>query len=56
MKNTGRDAYSKDYCRYASNWIDCPNEPLYPFGYGLLTSAASRYLSATLPFLPVFRM
>ena len=35
MKNTGRDAYSKDYCRYASNWIDCPNEPLYPFGYGL---------------------
>lgn len=35
MKNTGRDAYSKDYCRYASNWIDCPNDPLYPFGYGL---------------------
>ena len=35
MKNTGRDAYSKDYRRYASNWIDCPNEPLYPFGYGL---------------------
>ncbi|MGN1221070.1 MAG: beta-glucosidase BglX [Candidatus Cryptobacteroides sp.] len=35
MKNTGRDAYSKEYCRYASNWIDCPNEPLYPFGYGL---------------------
>ncbi|MDD6253485.1 MAG: beta-glucosidase BglX [Bacteroidales bacterium] len=35
MKNTGRDAYSKEYCRYASNWIDSPNEPLYPFGYGL---------------------
>ena len=35
MKNTGRDAYSEDYCRYASNWMDCPNEPLYPFGYGL---------------------
>ena len=35
MKNTGRDAYSKDYRRYASNWVDCPNEPLYPFGYGL---------------------
>ena len=35
MKNTGRDTYAKDYCRYASNWIDCPNEPLYPFGYGL---------------------
>ena len=35
MKNTGRDPYAKDYCRYSSNWIDCPNEPLYPFGYGL---------------------
>ncbi|MGN1233311.1 MAG: beta-glucosidase BglX [Candidatus Cryptobacteroides sp.] len=35
MKNTGRDAYSEKYCRFASNWIDCPNEPLYPFGYGL---------------------
>lgn len=35
MKNTGRDAYRKEYSRYASNWIDCPNEPLYPFGYGL---------------------
>jgi beta-glucosidase len=33
MKNTGRpfDANSK----YTSKYLDVPNEPLYPFGYGL---------------------
>ena len=36
MKNTGRDvAPGKSYVRYSSNWIDCPTEPLFPFGYGL---------------------
>ena len=35
-KNTGRpiDPKNPDY-KYASRYIDCPNSPLYPFGYGL---------------------
>ena len=35
-KNTGRPmAPEAWYTRYVSNYIDVPNEPLYPFGYGL---------------------
>ncbi len=33
MKNTGRPFDAKD--KYTSKYIDVPNEPLYPFGYGL---------------------
>lgn len=36
-KNTGRPQpeYRKYYRRYDSNYTDIPNDPLYPFGYGL---------------------
>ncbi|MEZ4884666.1 MAG: glycoside hydrolase family 3 N-terminal domain-containing protein [Chitinophagales bacterium] len=33
MKNTGRPFNATD--KYTSKYIDVPNEPLYPFGYGL---------------------
>lgn len=35
--NTGRpkDPRNPAYQKYRSNYIDAPNEPLYPFGYGL---------------------
>jgi beta-glucosidase len=34
--NTGRPANDKVYAnRYSSRYIDIPNKPLYPFGYGL---------------------
>jgi beta-glucosidase len=33
MKNTGRPFNAQD--KYTSKYIDAPNEPLYPFGYGL---------------------
>lgn len=33
MKNTGRPFNAQD--KYTSKYIDTPNEPLYPFGYGL---------------------
>ena len=33
-KNTGRPVYLPDN-KYKSKYIDCPNTPLYPFGYGL---------------------
>lgn len=33
MKNTGRPYEEKN--KYTSKYIDSPNEPLYPFGYGL---------------------
>ncbi len=32
-KNTGRPAVGKD--KWESKYIDCPNTPLYPFGFGL---------------------
>ena len=37
MKNTGRPLGLKSVSseKYKSRYIDCPNEPLYPFGYGL---------------------
>ena len=35
-KNTGRPMAPENwFVRYQSNYIDVPNEPLYPFGYGL---------------------
>lgn len=35
--NTGRPvpAGTKDFRKYATNWLDNVNDPLYPFGYGL---------------------
>ena len=35
--NTGRPVYddSKGFLRYQSNYVDSPNSPLYPFGYGM---------------------
>ncbi len=33
-KNSGRPIYLKDP-KYKSRYIDCPNDPLFPFGYGL---------------------
>ncbi|WGK64030.1 glycoside hydrolase family 3 N-terminal domain-containing protein [Flavobacteriaceae bacterium YJPT1-3] len=36
MKNTGRPAYVEGANeRYTSKYIDAPNKPMYPFGYGL---------------------
>ena len=36
MKNTGRPADpAKPDFKYASRYIDSPNDPLYPFGFGL---------------------
>ena len=35
-KNTGRPINPSDpQEKYKSNYLDCPNSPLYPFGYGL---------------------
>ena len=34
MKNTGRPYVHPD-AKYESRYLDIPNEPLYPFGYGL---------------------
>lgn len=35
--NTGRpkDPSKRTFTKYISNYLDAPNEPLYPFGYGL---------------------
>lgn len=33
--NTGRPKISNDYERYVSHYLDIPNEPLLPFGFGL---------------------
>ncbi len=32
--NTGRPQQG-EYARFTTGYIDCPNEPLFPFGYGL---------------------
>jgi beta-glucosidase len=34
-KNTGRPFDGKSLEKYKSRYIDAPNDPLYPFGYGL---------------------
>ena len=33
--NTGRPVVAQVKDRFVSRYLDCPNEPLYPFGYGL---------------------
>ncbi|WP_091866512.1 beta-glucosidase BglX [Pricia antarctica] len=35
MKNTGRPAESQAFQKFKSNYLDAPNSPLLPFGYGL---------------------
>lgn len=35
MKNTGRPIESDPKSKYTSKYLDVPNSPLYPFGYGL---------------------
>ena len=34
-KNTGRPQPGGDWQKFYSNYLDAPNDPLYPFGYGL---------------------
>lgn len=34
-KNTGRPYNGEDFAKFKSDYLDVPNEPLYPFGYGL---------------------
>ncbi len=33
-KNTGRPYDGKSNEKYKSRYLDVPNDPLYPFGYG----------------------
>lgn len=35
MLNTGRPYRGEDFSKFKSNYLDIPNEPLYPFGFGL---------------------
>lgn len=35
MLNTGRPYNNEEFSKFKSNYLDIPNEPLYPFGYGL---------------------
>jgi len=35
MLNTGRPFEGDDFAKFRSNYLDIPNAPLYPFGYGL---------------------
>ena len=35
MKNTGRPSTSETFQKFQSNYLDAPNAPLLPFGYGL---------------------
>lgn len=34
-RNTGRPNSGDDFKKFRSNYLDVPNSPLYPFGYGL---------------------
>jgi len=34
-KNTGRPYNGEDFAKFKSDYLDIPNEPLYPFGYGI---------------------
>ncbi len=35
MKNTGRPQDGDTFMKFKSNYLDAPNSPLFPFGYGL---------------------
>ncbi|MCL4106454.1 UNVERIFIED_CONTAM: hypothetical protein GTU68_030412 [Idotea baltica] len=35
MLNTGRPYFGQQAAKFTSNYLDIPNGPLYPFGYGL---------------------
>ncbi|WP_026837320.1 beta-glucosidase BglX [Gillisia sp. JM1] len=35
MRTTGRPATSEEFEKFKSNYLDAPNAPLFPFGYGL---------------------
>jgi len=35
MLNTGRPYRGEEASKFKSNYLDIPNQPLYPFGYGL---------------------
>jgi beta-glucosidase len=35
MLNTGRPYNHEEFSKFKSNYLDIPNEPLYPFGFGL---------------------
>lgn len=35
MRTTGRPAASEEFQKFQSNYLDSPNSPLLPFGYGL---------------------
>jgi len=35
MRTTGRPAASEEFEKFKSNYLDAPNAPLFPFGYGL---------------------
>ncbi len=35
MLNTGRPYHGEESSKFKSNYLDIPNDPLYPFGYGL---------------------
>ena len=39
IKTTGRPKNGEGFQKFRSNYLDIPNEPLYPFGYGLGYSA-----------------
>nr|WP_245967249.1 beta-glucosidase BglX [Ulvibacterium marinum] len=39
MKHTGRPAESTEFQKFKSNYLDVPNSPLLPFGYGLSYTA-----------------
>lgn len=41
MLNTGRPYHGEEFSKFKSNYLDIPNEPLYPFGYGLTYSTVS---------------
>ena len=39
MKSTGRPITTEWFQKFKSNYLDVPNEPLYPFGFGLSYSS-----------------